>query len=110
MLNQITETHRVLDLAKMVGDITGTEIAYLPNPRVEADENELIVRNDQFLALGLQPTTLSEGLLEEITEIAAKYRRPGRPAQDHRPVGLARRHGDLRRPDDRGPRGRRPRS
>ena len=72
--NQITETHRVLDLAKMIGDITGTEIAFLPNPRVEADENELIVRNDQFLALGLQPTTLSEGLLEEITEIAAKYR------------------------------------
>jgi UDP-sulfoquinovose synthase len=58
----------------MIGDITGTEIAFLPNPRVEADENELIVRNDQFLALGLQPTTLSEGLLEEITEIAAKYR------------------------------------
>jgi UDP-sulfoquinovose synthase len=72
--NQITETHRVLDLAKMIGDMTGTEIACLPNPRREADENELSVRNDQFLALGLQPTTLSEGLLEEITEIAAKYR------------------------------------
>jgi UDP-sulfoquinovose synthase len=72
--NQITETHRVLDLAKMIGDMTGTEIACLPNPRREADENELSVRNDQFLALGLQPTTLSEGLLEEITEIAGKYR------------------------------------
>jgi UDP-sulfoquinovose synthase len=72
--NQITETHRVLDLAKMIGDITGTEIAYLPNPRIEADENELIVRNDQFLALGLQPTTLSGGLLDEITQVAAKYR------------------------------------
>jgi UDP-sulfoquinovose synthase len=72
--NQITETHRVLDLAKMIGDMTGTEIAFLPNPRREADENELSVRNDQFLALGLQPTTLSEGLLAEITEIAAKYR------------------------------------
>ena len=32
VLNQITETHRVLDLAKMVGDVMGTEIAYLPNP------------------------------------------------------------------------------
>src|ERR1700685_1592042 len=72
--NQITETHRVLDLAKMIGDMTGTPIAYLPNPRREADENELSVRNDQFLALGLQPTTLSEGLLEEITDIAARYR------------------------------------
>ena len=72
--NQITETHRVLELAKMVGDTMGVEIAYLPNPRQEADENELCVRNDQFLALGLEPTTLSEGLLEECTEIAARYR------------------------------------
>ena len=73
MLNQITETHRVLDLAKLISDITGADIAYLPNPRREAEENELIVRNDQFLALGLEPTTLSEGLLGEVTEIAGKY-------------------------------------
>ncbi len=73
VLNQITETHRVLDLAKMVGDVMGVEIAYLPNPRREAEENDLVVRNDQFLELGLQPTTLSEGLLEEGTEIAGKY-------------------------------------
>ena len=73
VLNQITETHRVLDLAKMVGDVMGTEIAYLPNPRREAEENDLVVRNDQFLELGLKPTTLSEGLLEEGTEIAGKY-------------------------------------
>jgi UDP-sulfoquinovose synthase len=72
--NQVTESHRLLDLAKMIGDMTGSEIAYLPNPRVEAEENDLNVRNDQFLALGLQPTTLSEGLLEEITDIAGKYR------------------------------------
>lgn len=39
--NQITETHRVLDLAKMIGDMTDTEIAYLPNPRREAEENDL---------------------------------------------------------------------
>ncbi len=74
VLNQMTETHRVLDLAKLVSDITGADIAYLPNPRREAEENELIVRNDQFLALGLQPTTLSEGLLGEVTDVADRYR------------------------------------
>jgi UDP-sulfoquinovose synthase len=74
VLNQVTEVHRLLDLAKMIGDMTGCEIAYLPNPRREADENELCVRNDQFLALGLNPTTLSEGLMEEISEIAARYK------------------------------------
>ena len=74
VLNQITEVHRVLELAKLVANATGVDIAYLPNPRQEAEENELNVRNDQFLALGLQPTTLSEGLLEECTDIAAHYR------------------------------------
>ena len=74
VLNQITETHQVLELANLVVDTVGVEIAYLPNPRREAEENDLVVRNDQFLALGLQPTTLSEGLLDECTQIAAKYK------------------------------------
>ena len=74
VLNQMTETHRLLDLAKMIADAMGAEIAYLPNPRREAEENDLIVRNDQFLALGLNPTTLSEGLLEEGKDIAYRYR------------------------------------
>jgi UDP-sulfoquinovose synthase len=73
VLNQITETHRVIDLARLISGITGADIAYLPNPRVEAEQNELVVRNDQFLALGLEPTTLSEGLLGEVKEIATKY-------------------------------------
>ena len=74
VLNQMTETHRVVDLAKLISDTTGAEVAYLPNPRREAEENELIVRNDQFLALGLQPTTLSAGLLDECADIASRYR------------------------------------
>ena len=74
VLNQITETHRVLDLAKLISDITGADIAYLPNPRREAAENELIVQNDQFLALGRNPTTLSDGRLEEGRDIAARYK------------------------------------
>jgi UDP-sulfoquinovose synthase len=36
ILNQMTETHRVRDLAKMISDMAGAEIAYLPNPRNEA--------------------------------------------------------------------------
>ena len=96
--NQITETHRVLDLAKMIGDMTDTEIAYLPNPRREAEENELCVRNDQFLALGLKPTTLSEGLLEEVTEVAAKYRHRADPAKIIARSVWRAGHGDLRGP------------
>jgi UDP-sulfoquinovose synthase len=81
VLNQITETHRVLELAKLVAKETGVDIAYLPNPRQEAEENELAVRNDQFLALGLQPTTLSDGLLAECTEVAARYRHRADPTK-----------------------------
>jgi UDP-sulfoquinovose synthase len=73
VLNQVTETHRVIDLAKLVADTTGVPVAHLPNPRLEAEENELAVRNDQFLALGLRPTTLSEGLLAEVRDVAARY-------------------------------------
>jgi len=81
VLNQITETHQVLELAKLVADTTGADVAYLPNPRREAEENDLIVTNDQFLALGLKPTTLSEGLLEECTQIAARYRHRADPTK-----------------------------
>ena len=74
VFNQVTETHRVRDLAAMISKLTGVEVANLPNPRREAAENELNVSRDRFLALGLNPTTLSEGLLEEVQQIAVKYR------------------------------------
>ncbi len=74
ILNQMTETHRVRDLAEMISEMTGAEVAYLDNPRKEAAENELHVKNDLFLDMGLNPTTLSEGLLLEVTEIARKYK------------------------------------
>ncbi|GAA0301311.1 NAD-dependent epimerase/dehydratase family protein [Rhodovulum strictum] len=73
IFNQMTETHRVRDLAELVSKLTGARIAWLPNPRKEAAENELVVRNDHFLDLGLQPITLQEGLLEEVVEIARKF-------------------------------------
>ena len=73
IFNQMTETHRVRDLAKMISEMSGTEIAWLPNPRKEAPENDLVVKNDKFIGLGLNPITLKEGLLEEIVEIAKKY-------------------------------------
>jgi len=33
----------------------------------------LHVTNDRFLDLGLEPIILSEGLMEEVTDIARKY-------------------------------------
>ncbi len=73
VFNQMTETHRVRDLARMVSEMTGAPIENVPNPRNEADQNELHVTNDRFLRLGLEPITLREGLLKEVTEVARKY-------------------------------------
>jgi len=73
ILNQMTETHRVRDLAKMIADKTGGDIAYVNNPRNEAAENDLDVENQRLLGLGLDPITLEDGLMEEVTEIARKY-------------------------------------
>ena len=73
IFNQITETHRVRDLARMICKLTGATITKLPNPRAEADENDLIVDNDQFIALGLDPIRLQEGLLDELLNVARKY-------------------------------------
>ena len=73
ILNQMTETHRVRELAQLVSSLTETKIDYLPNPRNEAVENELRVENRCFLEMGLKPTTLAEGLMKEVTEIATKY-------------------------------------
>src|SRR5579872_4387649 len=73
VFNQMTETHRVNDLAKLVSRLTGAEIDYVDNPRNEAAENDLFVENRHLLELGLSPITLEEGLLTEVTEIAKKY-------------------------------------
>jgi len=73
IFNQMTESHQVGELAKKVASLTGADINYLPNPRNEAVENDLIVDNKCFIELGLNPTTLDNGLLEEVVKVAKKY-------------------------------------
>lgn len=73
IFNQMAETHRLIDLAHRVSELTGAEIQHLENPRNEASSNDLHVSNKCFIDLGLKPITLSDGLLLEINEIAKKY-------------------------------------
>jgi UDP-sulfoquinovose synthase len=73
ILNQMTETHRLRDLAKMVSEISGASIQHVANPRREDEENDLYVQNNRMLDLGLRPITLQAGLLEEVVEVARKY-------------------------------------
>jgi UDP-sulfoquinovose synthase len=71
--NQMTETHRVRQLAEVVAKLTGADVHMISNPRNESDENELFVANDKFLGHGLKPITLADGLMEEIVEISRHY-------------------------------------
>lgn len=73
IINQMTETHRVRDLAKLVSDATGAQVQYLANPRNEADENDLEVDNQRLINFGLDPITLEQGLMEEVTDVARRY-------------------------------------
>ena len=74
ILNQMTETHRVRDLAKMVSEMIGVPVEFMKNPRFEADENDLHVENKSLIEMGLSPITLNKGLLLEVHEIATKYK------------------------------------
>jgi UDP-sulfoquinovose synthase len=73
IFNQMTESHRVADLAEKVAALTGAEVSYLSNPRNEAIENDLIVDNRCFIELGLKPTTLDDGLLTEVVDVARRW-------------------------------------
>ena len=61
IMNQLAETHRLRDLAEMVRRMTDCDIAWVPNPRNEKAENELLVRNDALRALGWAPIRLEQG-------------------------------------------------
>jgi len=73
IFNQATETHTIRTLAKQVSEMTGVEIANVPNPRNEAAENSLRLSNRSLLDLGLNPTTLSGGLMNEVVDVARKF-------------------------------------
>jgi UDP-sulfoquinovose synthase len=77
IFNQVTESHRVRDLAELISKLSGAKIDYVENPRKEAAENELEVSHDRFGSLydrfGINPVTLNEGVMLEIEDIAKKY-------------------------------------
>jgi UDP-sulfoquinovose synthase len=73
IFNQMTEVHRVIDLAEMVASMTGAEIDLVGNPRKEASHNDLLVENRSLLDLGLDPIRLEDALLREVTDVAQRY-------------------------------------
>lgn len=73
IFNQMTEVHRVRELAEKVAALTGASIRIVANPRKEAAENELEADHRSLTELGLEPTTLGTGLMEEIVAVARRF-------------------------------------
>lgn len=53
--------------------LDGRVVKKIGNRRIEAKENDLKVANRGSQKLGLKPTTLEKGLLEEISDVAKRY-------------------------------------
>lgn len=81
IFNQVTETWTVTELAQKVAAIAGAEIRHYQNPRKEAAHNRLEVERGKFQQLGLNPTTLDAGLLEEVVDVARRFRERCDPAR-----------------------------
>jgi len=74
IFNQTTEQLTLIDLANIVSKLTGGEVQHCTNPRVEAESNDLILENKQFLKLGLDPIKVDSIHLTEICTLAHRYR------------------------------------
>jgi UDP-sulfoquinovose synthase len=74
IFNQTTECLNVKKLAEKISKMTGAPIRYYKNPRNEDPKNDLKFVNDGLLNLGLKPITLDDGLMEEVMQIAGKYK------------------------------------
>jgi len=76
IFNQVAETARVRDLAKMIQVQTGCEVNYLNNPRNEDAENELVVSNNKFINFLGDMIRLEsqEGLFDEVQSITSTYK------------------------------------
>ena len=73
IMNQMAETRRLRDIADMVQHMTGCEIANVPNPRNEREENNLFVHNDALRGLGWEQIYLDQALTIEVLEVTRKY-------------------------------------
>ena len=101
VFNQVTESHRVARPRRAdLQDSRASRSRTCRIPVARPCENELNVSRENFLALGLNPTTLTEGLLEEARDIALRYKDRADVDEDHRSLDVAPGHGDVSGPDE----------
>jgi UDP-sulfoquinovose synthase len=75
IFNQLTETHRLIDLAKRIQKITQAKILKMPNPRLENENNSLVAKPFGLIELGLKPIYLDNNHIIDEIELAKKFKR-----------------------------------
>jgi UDP-sulfoquinovose synthase len=78
VFNQFTEVFNVADLAEKVrhaGDELGipVRVEHLANPRLELEEHYYNPTHTKLLSLGLEPTLLSETLIESMLQVIQRH-------------------------------------
>jgi UDP-sulfoquinovose synthase len=91
ILNQFTETFSVNQLAQKVQRVARSkgykaEISTVENPRKEAEEHYYNPAHTGLLDLGLKPQFLTDEVLAEMIEFAARHKKAIRPEQIFRKV------------------------
>jgi UDP-sulfoquinovose synthase len=79
VFNQFTETFNVADLAEKVRHAAGelgidVQVDHVTNPRLEMEEHYYNPTHTKLLSLGLEPTMLSETLIESMLEVIRRYK------------------------------------
>jgi UDP-sulfoquinovose synthase len=79
VFNQFTEQFSVLDLAKLIKEVSrdldlDVQIDHLPDPRVEAEAHYYNAKHSKLTDLGLEPHLLSEALVNSLINVAIRYR------------------------------------
>jgi UDP-sulfoquinovose synthase len=79
VFNQFTEVFNVADLAEKVRHAAGelgieVQVDHVANPRLELEQHYYNPTHTKLLELGLQPTLLSETLIESMLEVIRRYK------------------------------------
>jgi len=74
IFNQVAETATLVDLAGMLSEQYGATIRHVPNPRKEAERNDLEVHNTGLKALGFKPIALQESLIDDVHFVADMFK------------------------------------
>ena len=74
IFNQLTETHKLINLAKKIQKITKCKIKKYKNPRIENENNTLVAKPIGLINLGLKPVFLSDEKIIEEMNIVRKYK------------------------------------